>query len=121
MWRYYFNKNFTLVSNDEKNAVELILSQGLKNEAYSKKADYNPIANWVINTKNETFFVRLPEQLCQTYFKQIGLMERVVLFLNLPNYPTIERIITPRLALTTAEYLTYEREMHVLVILTDMS
>lgn len=48
-------------------------------------------------------------------------MERVVLFLNLANDPTIERIITPRLALTTAEYLAYERELHVLVILTDMS
>jgi len=45
----------------------------------------------------------------------------VVLFLNLANDPTIERIITPRLALTTAEYLAYEREMHVLVLLTDMS
>jgi len=42
-------------------------------------------------------------------------------FLNLANDPTIERIITPRLALTTAEYMAYEREMHVLVILTDMS
>jgi len=48
-------------------------------------------------------------------------MERVSLFLNLANDPTIERIITPRLALTLAEYLAYEREMHVLVILTDMS
>jgi len=43
------------------------------------------------------------------------------LFLNLANDPTIERIITPRLALTTAEYLAYTCEMHVLVILTDMS
>ncbi len=48
-------------------------------------------------------------------------MERVVLFLNLANDPTIERIITPRLSLTTAEYLAYERELHVLVIMTDMS
>lgn len=54
-------------------------------------------------------------------FEQNGSMERVCLFLNLANDPTIERIITPRLALTTAEYLAYEREMHVLVILTDMS
>jgi vacuolar-type H+-ATPase subunit B/Vma2 len=45
----------------------------------------------------------------------------VVLFLNLANDPTIERIITPRLALTTAEYLAYEKELHVLVIMTDMS
>ena len=54
-------------------------------------------------------------------FEQNGSMERVSLFLNLANDPTIERIITPRLALTLAEYLAYEREMHVLVILTDMS
>lgn len=57
----------------------------------------------------------------RTDFEQNGSMERVVLFLNLANDPTIERIITPRLALTTAEYLAYERELHVLVILTDMS
>lgn len=48
-------------------------------------------------------------------------MERVTLFLNLANHPTIERIITPRLALTTAEYFAYTCDMHVLVILTDMS
>jgi len=57
----------------------------------------------------------------RTDFESNGSMERVSLFLNLANDPTIERIITPRLALTTAEYLAYEREMHVLVILTDMS
>lgn len=57
----------------------------------------------------------------RTDFEQNGSMERVVLFLNLAKDPTIERIITPRLALTTAEYLAYERELHVLVILTDMS
>lgn len=60
-----------------------------------------------------------------SFFKQDfevnGSMERVVLFLNLANDPTIERIITPRLALTTAEYLAYERDLHVLVIMTDMS
>jgi V-type H+-transporting ATPase subunit B len=54
-------------------------------------------------------------------FEANGSMERVALFLNLANDPTIERIITPRLALTTAEYLAYERDMHVLVLLTDMS
>jgi V-type H+-transporting ATPase subunit B len=54
-------------------------------------------------------------------FEKNGSMERVVLFMNEASDPTIERIITPRLALTAAEYLAYEREMHVLVILTDMS
>lgn len=54
-------------------------------------------------------------------FEENGAMERVALFLNLANDPTIERIITPRLALTTAEYLAYEKELHVLTIMTDMS
>jgi V-type H+-transporting ATPase subunit B len=54
-------------------------------------------------------------------FEESGAMQRTVLFTNLADDPTIERIITPRLALTTAEYLAYERELHVLVILTDMS
>ena len=54
-------------------------------------------------------------------FEQNGAMDRVCLFLNLANDPTIERIITPRLALTTAEYLAYECGLHVLVILTDMT
>jgi len=54
-------------------------------------------------------------------FEENGSMEKVTLFLNLANDPTIERIITPRLALTTAEYLAYECGKHVLVILTDMS
>ena len=54
-------------------------------------------------------------------FEENGSIERVCLFLNLANDPTIERIITPRLALTTAEYLAYQTEKHVLVILTDMS
>merc|ERR1719456_707168 len=54
-------------------------------------------------------------------FEENGSMENVVLFINLANDPTIERIITPRLALTTAEYFAYTREQHVFVILTDMS
>lgn len=54
-------------------------------------------------------------------FEENGSMEKVSLFLNLANDPTIERIITPRLALTIAEYLAYQCEKHVLVILTDMS
>lgn len=54
-------------------------------------------------------------------FEESGVMERTTLFLNLANDPTIERIITPRLALCTAEYLAYERDLHVLCILTDMS
>jgi V-type H+-transporting ATPase subunit B len=54
-------------------------------------------------------------------FQEDGSMERVTLFLNMASDPTIERIITPRLALTTAEYLAYTCDQHVLVLLTDMS
>jgi len=54
-------------------------------------------------------------------FKKTGTLENAVVFINLANDPAIERIITPRLALTTAEYLAYEKDMHVLVVLTDMT
>ena len=60
-------------------------------------------------------------RLFRSDFEQSGAMERTCFFLNLANDPTIERIITPRITLTTAEYLAYERDMHVLAILTDMS
>jgi len=54
-------------------------------------------------------------------FRRTGALERAVLFINLANDPAIERIATPRLALTAAEYLAFEKDMHVLVILTDMT
>lgn len=54
-------------------------------------------------------------------FEQSGVLQKVVMFLNLSNDPIIERILTPRCALTAAEYLAYEHNMHILVILTDMT
>ncbi len=54
-------------------------------------------------------------------FEQSGVLENVVMFLNLANDPVVERIVTPRCALTVAEYLAFKLDMHVLVILTDMS
>ncbi|KAJ5613167.1 P-loop containing nucleoside triphosphate hydrolase protein [Penicillium lagena] len=66
-----------------------------------------------VNMETSRFFTR--------DFEENGSMERVTLFLNLANDPTIERIITPRLALTTAEYYAYQLEKHVLVIMTDLS
>ena len=54
-------------------------------------------------------------------FKQTGAIENAVLFINLADDPVIERIAAPRVALTVAEYLAFELEMHVLVILTDMT
>jgi V/A-type H+-transporting ATPase subunit B len=56
-----------------------------------------------------------------TSFRERGAMERVVVFLNLAGDPTIERLMTPRLALTAAEHLAFRQGMHVLVILTDMT
>jgi V/A-type H+-transporting ATPase subunit B len=54
-------------------------------------------------------------------FEESGALQRVVFFLNLADDPTIERIATPRCALTVAEYLAYTHDLHVLVILTDMT
>lgn len=54
-------------------------------------------------------------------FKSTGALERTVMFVNLANDPAIERIATPRVALTAAEYLAFEKNMHVLVILTDIT
>ncbi len=60
-------------------------------------------------------------QYFRSSFEKANVMDRVVMFLNLSNDPIIERIITPRCALTAAEYLAYEQGKHILVILTDMT
>lgn len=54
-------------------------------------------------------------------FKESGAIDRTVMFLNLANDPAVERIATPRMALTAAEYLAFDKEMHVLVIITDIT
>ena len=54
-------------------------------------------------------------------FESSGVLERVVMFLNLSNDPIIERMLTPRLALTAAEYMAFELNMHILVVMTDMT
>ena len=86
----------------------------------AKDADEEPESNFCVvfgamgvNIETARFF--------KNDFIENGSLERTVLFLNLANDPTIERIITPRLTLTAAEYLAYECGKHVLVILTDMS
>ncbi|MDQ3084395.1 MAG: V-type ATP synthase subunit B, partial [Thermoproteota archaeon] len=66
-----------------------------------------------ITSEESNFFIK--------QFEESGALGRSVLFLNLSSDPSMERILTPRLALTTAEFLAYEREMHVLVIMTDMT
>lgn len=54
-------------------------------------------------------------------FEESGVSDHVVMFLNLANDPVVERLITPKVALTVAEYLAFEKSMHILVILTDMT
>ncbi|MCC8182009.1 MAG: V-type ATP synthase subunit B, partial [Clostridiales bacterium] len=54
-------------------------------------------------------------------FRRTGAIDRAVMFVNLANDPAVERISTPRMALTAAEYLAFEKDMHVLVILTDIT
>ena len=66
-----------------------------------------------ITFEESEFFVR--------EFKRTGAIDRTVLFTNLANDPAVERIATPRMALTAAEYLAFEKGMHVLVIITDIT
>ena len=66
-----------------------------------------------INSEDANFFIN--------EFQKSGALEKSVVFLNLAAEPSMERIVLPRLALTTAEYLAYEKGAHVIVILTDMT
>ena len=66
-----------------------------------------------ITYREAAFFMR--------HFETSGALDRTVLFLNLADDPTVERLITPRAALTTAEYLAFTHNLHVLVIITDMT
>ncbi len=60
-------------------------------------------------------------QFFQKTFEESGVSDHVVMYLNLANDPVVERLITPKVALTAAEYLAFEKGMHILVILTDMT
>ncbi|KAI0593304.1 P-loop containing nucleoside triphosphate hydrolase protein [Biscogniauxia sp. FL1348] len=96
--------------------ARLVKQQGATNKGVHDDHEDNfsiVFAAMGVNLETARFFTR--------DFEENGSLERVTLFLNLANDPTIERIITPRLALTTAEYYAYQLEKHVLVILTDLS
>eukprot|EP01028_Stygiella_incarcerata_P005997 TRINITY_DN246_c0_g3_i2.p1 TRINITY_DN246_c0_g3~~TRINITY_DN246_c0_g3_i2.p1 ORF type:complete len:398 (-),score=79.87 TRINITY_DN246_c0_g3_i2:184-1377(-) len=94
-------------------AAQICRQAGLVSKGAQKEDFAIVFAAMGVNMETARFF--------KQDFEENGSMERTTLFLNLANDPTIERIITPRLALTAAEYLAYECGMHVLVILTDMS
>jgi len=101
-------------------AAQICRQAGLVKNAKSKSVHDDHEDNFAIvfgamgvNAETARFF--------KQDFEENGSMERVCLYLNLAKDPTIERIITPRIALTAAEFLAYQCEKHVLVILTDMT
>merc|ERR1711937_22079 len=97
-------------------AAQICRQAGLVTQpgAKKKESDFAIVFGAMgVNMETARFF--------KTDFESAGSLEKVVLYLHLANDPTIERIITPRIALTTAEYLAYDCGRHVLVILTDMS
>lgn len=91
-------------------AVQIARQAKVLNESESFAVVFGAIG---ITHEEANFFIK--------DFEKTGALEKSVLFLNLADDPSVERLITPRMALTTAEYLAYEKGMHVLVILTDMT
>ncbi|MBO6126812.1 MAG: V-type ATP synthase subunit B [Clostridia bacterium] len=87
-------KQAKITGDEEENFVVVFAAMGVKNDVAS-------------------YF--------QKEFRNSGVLEKVVMFLNLSNDPVIERILTPRVALTAAEYLAFDLGFHVLVIMTDMT
>lgn len=97
-----------------KLAVQIVKQAGLSNADGSQNANFG-IVFAAMGVKNDVadYFRRS--------FEEAGVMDRVVMFLNLSNDPIIERILTPKCALTTAEYLAFEHNMHILVVMTDIT
>lgn len=94
-----------------KLAVQLVCQSQLSEDSNEKFAIV--FAAMGVNNDVADYFKRS--------FEESGVLENVVMFLNLSNDPIIERILTPRCALTAAEYLAYEEGMNILVIMTDMT
>jgi len=96
------------------NQLAVQIARQAKVRGGEEKEDFAVIFAAVGITNEEAYFFMRD-------FEKTGALERAVLFLNLADDPSVERLITPRLALTTAEYLAFEKDMHVLVIITDMT
>ena len=94
-------------------AKELAL-QIVRQAKVSEAADFAVILGAMGITSREDFFFRKSLQ-------EAGALERTIAFINQVSDPTIERLFTPRIALTVAEYLAFEHDFHVLVVLTDMT
>jgi V/A-type H+-transporting ATPase subunit B len=98
-----------------KLAVQIVKQAGLAGEGEGEQTKNFGIVFAAMGVKNDVadYFRRS--------FEQAGVMDRVVMFLNLSNDPIIERILTPKCALTAAEYLAFEHDMHILVVMTDIT
>jgi hypothetical protein len=106
-WINYFNKNYPQASSAETRAVESILSNGLNNNNSRKKINSNSIAEWIINTKDETFFLRLPVQLCQSYFIDIdaGHWQKLLAFFTAETTEQIFELLAQPITLPVFEHL----------------
>ncbi len=91
-------------------AAQIVRQAKLRNSSESFAVVFAAMG---ITSEEANFFLR--------EFESTGALERAVVFLNLSSDPSMERVVTPRMALTAAEFLAYERDMHILVVLTDMT
>ena len=106
-WIDYFNKNLQQISDSEIAAVELILSTGPDDARADKKANYNAVADWIINRRDETFFLKLNNQLRQFYFTKIDTGHWIKLIHFYPGEVTekIFELITKEINLPVMEQL----------------
>src|SRR5665213_1148868 len=106
-WIDYFNKNLQQISAGEIAAVELILSTGSENDLADKKANYNPVVDWIINRKDETFFLKLYNQLRQFYFTRVDTSHwiKLIHFYSAEITAKIFGLVTKEISLPVMEQL----------------
>ncbi len=106
-WIDYFNKNLQQLTDSEISAAELILSTGSYNAGPDKNVNYNAVANWIINRKDDTFFLRLNNQLRQFYFTKIDTAHwiKLIHFYTTETTKKIFGLVTQDISLPIMEQL----------------
>ncbi len=106
-WIDYFNKNLQQLTDSEISAAELILSTGLDNAGPDKNVNYNAVADWIINRKDDTFFLRLNNQLRQFYFTKIDTAHwiKLIHFYTAETTEKILGLVTKDISLPILEQL----------------
>jgi len=106
-WINYFNKNLLQLSDSEIAASELILSTGFTNTESDKNTNFNAIADWIINRKEETFFLEIDHQLCQFYFTKIDVAHwlKLIRFFSADTTEKIFVRVTQPISLRVMEQL----------------